>query len=41
MFFLKPADGAMGAHSYAVTEAYKDFLFVAKTIAAKAGIKSP
>lgn len=41
MFFLKPADGAMGAHSYAVTEAYKDFLTVAKKIAAKAGIKSP
>ncbi len=39
MFFLKPADGALGAHTYAVTDAYKDFKTVAKKIAAKAGIK--
>jgi cellulose biosynthesis protein BcsQ len=39
MFFLKPADGALGAHIYAVMEAYKDFKAVAKKIAAKAGIK--
>ena len=41
MFFLKPADGALGAHSYAVTDAYKDFKIVAQKIAAKAGIKTP
>ena len=29
MFCLKPADGALGAHTYAVTEAYKDFKNVA------------
>jgi hypothetical protein len=39
MFFLKPADGALGAHTYAVAEAYKDFLEVAKKIAAGAGLK--
>lgn len=41
MFFLKPADGAMGAFSHAVSEAYKDFKAVAQTIAARAGIKPP
>ena len=40
MFFL-PADGALGAHIDAVTEAYKDFKMVAQKIAAKAGIKAP
>jgi cellulose biosynthesis protein BcsQ len=39
MFFLKAADGAMGAHTYAVTEAYKDFKIVADKIANKVGIK--
>jgi chromosome partitioning protein len=39
MFFLKPADGALGAHTYAVTEAYKDFKFVAIKIAKNAGLK--
>jgi chromosome partitioning protein len=38
MFFLKPADGALGAHTYAVTEAYKDFKNVASKIAANAGL---
>ncbi len=41
MFFLKAADGALGAHTYAVTDAYKDFRVVAEKIAAKAGIKAP
>jgi len=41
MFFLKAADGALGAHTYAVTNAYKDFKDVAQKIAAKAGIKTP
>lgn len=40
MFFLKPADGALGAHSYAVTETYKDFKAVAIKIAANAGLKA-
>jgi len=39
MFFLKPADGALGAHTYAVTEAYADFKNVAIKIAANAGLK--
>ena len=41
MFFLKAADGALGAHTNAVTNAYKDFKAVARKIAAKAGIKAP
>jgi len=41
MFYLKAADGALGAHTYAVSEAYKDFRTVAQKIAAKAGIKAP
>ncbi len=36
MFFLKPADGALGAHTYAVADAYTDFKNVAATIAANA-----
>lgn len=40
MFFLKPADGALGAHTHSVTEAYKDFKNVAKRISAEAGIKA-
>ena len=39
LFFLKPADGALGAHTYAVAEAYKDFRTLAEKIAKKAGIK--
>lgn len=38
IFFLKPADGALGAHTYAVTEAYKDFKVVAAKIARNAGL---
>ncbi len=41
MFFLKPADGALGAHTYAVSDAYKDFLNVARLIAQRAQIPSP
>jgi chromosome partitioning protein len=40
MFFLKPADGALGAHMYAVTEAYRDFTNVARKIALNAGLRS-
>jgi cellulose biosynthesis protein BcsQ len=39
MFFLKPADGALGAHTYAVTDAYRDFKNVAIKIAKNAGVK--
>lgn len=40
VFFLKPADGALGAHAYAVAEAYEDFRAVAEKIAKKAKIKA-
>lgn len=36
MFQLKPADGALGAHVYAVKEAYKDFESLARKIGAHA-----
>jgi chromosome partitioning protein len=39
LFFLKPADGALGAHTNAVAEAYKDFRSVAEKIVKKAKIK--
>lgn len=32
IFFLKPADGAMGAHANAVASAYADFKALANTI---------
>ncbi len=38
MFFLKPADGAMGSHMNAVLQVYKDFRNVADKIAARTGI---
>lgn len=40
MFSLKPADGALGAHTNAVKNAYTDFLNVARKIAFRTGIKS-
>ncbi len=40
MFFLKPADGALGAHTYAVADAYKDFRAVAAKIGINAGLKA-
>jgi hypothetical protein len=40
MFFLKPADGALGAHTYAVTGAYEDFARVAIKVAENAGLKA-
>lgn len=39
MFFLKPADGALGAHTYAVADAYNDFKAVAKKIASNAALR--
>lgn len=41
MFFLKPADGALGAHGNAVRQAFSDFLDVALKIAERTGIKRP
>jgi cellulose biosynthesis protein BcsQ len=41
MFFLRAADGALGAHTYAVSQAYEDFRDVAQKIIAKTGIKTP
>jgi chromosome partitioning protein len=41
MFFLKPADGAIGAHVSAVTDCYQDFLMLAKKIADHCGIPLP
>jgi chromosome partitioning protein len=38
MFFLKPADGAIGAHAEAVRSCYNDFFRLAKKIAAGVGI---
>jgi cellulose biosynthesis protein BcsQ len=39
IFLLKPADGALGAHMYAVSEAYKDFKKVAFRIARDCGLR--
>ncbi len=38
MFALKPADGALGAHLYAVQRVYEDFEMVAKAIAERANL---
>jgi chromosome partitioning protein len=38
MFFLKPAEGAIGAHVEAVSNCYKDFYHLAKKVAADAGV---
>ncbi len=38
MFFLKPADGAIGAHVEAVKACYDDFLRLAQRVASNAGV---
>jgi chromosome partitioning protein len=38
IFFLKASDGALGAHTYAVKDAYRDFEALARKILALAGI---
>ena len=38
IFYLKPADGALGAHTYAVRDAYNDFRELAEKIVSRAGI---
>lgn len=40
LFHLKPADGALGAHTYAVRDAYDDFKLLSMAIVQKAGIES-
>jgi cellulose biosynthesis protein BcsQ len=41
MFFLKPADGAIGGHSAAVQECYRDFRDLARQIALRCGVTLP
>jgi hypothetical protein len=41
MFDLRPADGAIGAHTAAVQECYKDFHGLATRIAKAAGLPPP
>ena len=41
MFFLKPADGAIGGHAKAVQECYQDFRRLALTIANRCGVPLP
>jgi cellulose biosynthesis protein BcsQ len=41
MFFLKPADGAIGAHQTAVSDCYEDFKNLASKIAAQSKIDFP
>lgn len=41
MFYLKPADGAIGAHVEAVRTCYGDFHGLARRIAAQAGLSLP
>ncbi|MEO1298495.1 MAG: hypothetical protein AAFW75_22500, partial [Cyanobacteria bacterium J06636_16] len=38
IFHLKPADGAIGAHIYAVKDVYKDFKTFAQKIADRTGL---
>ncbi len=41
MFFLKPADGAIGAHYKSAQGAYRDFASLAEKIAAQAKVRMP
>lgn len=41
MFFLKPADGAIGGHMAAVQDCYRDFRDLAKRIADRCGVALP
>jgi chromosome partitioning protein len=41
MFFLKPADGAIGGHTQAVQDCYRDFRTLAREIAKRAGVALP
>lgn len=39
LFLLRSADGAIGAHSYAVQEAYKDYRLLAKKVLERIGLR--
>jgi cellulose biosynthesis protein BcsQ len=41
MFFLKPADGAIGGHATAVQDCYRDFKALARRIADRCGVALP
>ncbi len=41
MFFLKPADGAIGGHSAAVQDCYRDFRALARSVATRVGLALP
>jgi chromosome partitioning protein len=41
MFFLKPADGAIGGHAKAVQDCYRDFRSLAIEVAKRAGVTLP
>ncbi|WP_017328107.1 ParA family protein [Synechococcus sp. PCC 7336] len=41
IFYLKPADGAIGAHVYAVKNVYGDFKCLARKIAEQTGLRLP
>ena len=41
MFFLKPADGAIGGHAKAVRDCYQDFRVLAVEVAKRAGVTLP
>ena len=41
MFSLKPADGAIGGHTQAVRDCYRDFRALARALARRAGIDIP
>ena len=41
IFFLKPADGAIGGHMAAVQDCYRDFRALAKGIAERCGVAMP
>ena len=38
MFFLKPSDGAIGAHANAIPEVYADFQLPARRIGERSGV---
>ncbi len=41
MFFLKPADGAIGGHATAVQDCYRDFKALARRVAERCGVAVP
>lgn len=41
MFFLKPADGAIGGHAQAVQDCYRDFRSLAQTLARRCDVNLP